>query len=237
MKPARGVFYWAVLVSFACLRVHGQDTQFLPEIDAHLTLNSSFRAYLQAKDDREGGDEEQFTFGPSIQFYLKPLVKLKQVTLFDLDDSKSRPLVLESGYRIIAAPNTPTKNRAVEAVTFQLPLVAAIHLADRNRADLDWQNGVFSWRYRNRLTLQRAVGTRSYHFIPYVAAESFYETQYQKWSSTDLYAGSLFPVGRHVQLDVYYEHENDTGKRHNRQNNYVGLVLHLFFLLTNSIYY
>jgi hypothetical protein len=227
-------FRWAGLVLFAFFAsriTYAQDTQFLPEVDAHLTLNSTFRTYLQAKDDRDGGDPVQFTFGPSIQFYLRPLLRLKQVTVFDLDDAKSRPLVLESGYRIIAKPDTPPENRALEAVTFQFPLVAGILFADRNRADLDWQNGTFTWRYRNRLTLQRTVGTHSYHFMPYLAAEPFYESQYKKWSCTDLYVGSLFPVGRHVEFDVYYEHENDTSKSPNRQNNYIGLALHLFFAL------
>jgi len=230
MAHTRQMFFrWAVLVSLTCPTAYAQDTQFLPEVDAHLTVNSDFRAYLQAKDDRDGGDPVQFTFGPSIQFYLHPLLRLKRVTAFDLDDAKSRPLVLESGYRIIAAPNTPPENRALEAVTFHFPLVAAILLADRNRADLDWKNGTFTWRYRNRLTLQRTVVAHTYHFTPYVAAEPFYESQYKKWSSTDLYAGSLFPVRRHVQFDVYYEHENNTSKSPNRQNNYLGLALHLFF--------
>jgi hypothetical protein len=85
--------FWGVLFLVG-LQAHSQDTQFLPEIDGHLTLNSHVRAYLQAKDDREGGDPQQFTFGPSIQFYLKPLTKLKKITLFDLDDAKSRPLVI-----------------------------------------------------------------------------------------------------------------------------------------------
>ena len=135
---------WTLLAWLACMAAHAQDTQFLPEVDGHLTMSSNIRAYLQAKDDREGGDPEQFTLGPSIQFYLKPLVKLKQVTLFDLDDAKSRPMVLESGYRLSTAPDTPVDNRALEAVTFHLPLFAGALLSDRNRADLDWQNGSFS---------------------------------------------------------------------------------------------
>ena len=210
-----------------------QNTQFLPEIDAHLTLNSYFRVYLQAKDDREGGDPEQSTFGPSIQFYLKPLLKLKRVTLFDLDDSKSRPLVFESGYRIINAPNTPPDNRALEAVTFHFPLVGGILLADRNRTDLDWKNGVFTWRYRNKLTLQRTFSIYSYHLSPYIAAEPFYKSQDQKWSTTDLYAGCLLPVGKHLQFSPYFEFENDTSKKPNRQQHYVGLALHLYFSVTN----
>ena len=79
-----------VLLCFACRPTRAQDPQFLPEVDVHLKLNSSFRAYLEAKDDRDGGDPHQFGIGPSIQLYLKPLIKLKEVTKFDLDDTKSR---------------------------------------------------------------------------------------------------------------------------------------------------
>ena len=55
---------WAVLVGLACTLSSAQDTQFLPEITQHFKLNSNFRLLVQAKDDREGGDPEQFTFGP-----------------------------------------------------------------------------------------------------------------------------------------------------------------------------
>jgi hypothetical protein len=227
---------WIVVLTWIlCLAARAQDAQFLPEIDGHLTLNSSFRVYVQAKDDREGGDPQQFTFGPSVQFYRKPLVRLKHVSAFDLDNAKSRPLVLESGYRIITAPDTAAKNRAVEAVIFHFPLRPRALLIDKNRADLDWQSGKFTWRYRNKLTLQRTFAIHSFHFIPYLAAEPFYESQYSKWSTTDLYAGSLFPVGKHAQFDCYYEHENDTGKHPNRQEEFVGLALHLYFSMEQNL--
>jgi len=225
---------WTVLVCFGCLLAHAQDTQFLPEVDAYYRFNPRVRAYLQANDDRAGGDPQQFTFGPSIQLSLKPLIRLRRVTTFDLDDSKSRTLVAETGYRIITAPNTPDTNRAEEALTSHLPLMAGILLSDRNRADLEWQNGVFNWRYRNKLTLQRTLPVSSYHLIPYVAAEPFYESQYNKWSTTDLYAGCLFPVGRHIQFESYYEHENNTGKHPNKRNNFFGLVLYLYFSAERS---
>lgn len=64
--------------------------------------------------------------GPSLQVYLKPLIKLKRVMVVDLDDAKSRPLVSESGYRIISASNTPSENRAIEAVTSHLPLTGRL---------------------------------------------------------------------------------------------------------------
>ncbi len=226
---ARGAAF--LLLSVAALPVVAQktETQFLPEIDAHYELNSNARLFVQAKDDRDGGDPEQFTLGPSILFYRKPLMRLKRVLVFDLDTTKSRPLVFESGYRAITATDTDVKNRMVEAATFHYPLVNRLLLTDRNRFDLDWQSGNFGWRYRNKLTLEREFGVRSLHFSPYAAAEAFYESQYGKWASTDLYAGSAFPIGKHADLNLYYEHENDTGKNPNRQKHYVGSQLQVYF--------
>jgi len=208
-----------------------QSTQFLPEIDAHLTVNSYFRTYLQAEDDRDAGTSSQFSIGPSAQFYLKPLLKLKKITSLDLDDAKPRPVVLELGYRYLTAPNVAPTNRLQPALTFHLPLTAGLLLSDRNRADLDWKSGGFTWRYRNKLTLERGLAVHSYHFIPYVAVEPYYVDKYHKWSTTDLYAGGLFPVGKHVQFDAYYEHENNTGKKPNQSKNDIGLTLNLYFAL------
>ena len=228
--------FWssALLLCLVGSPARAQESQLLPEVDAHLTINSTFRAYLQAKDDREGGDPEQFTFGPSLQLFLKPLLKLKEVKTFDLDDSKSRFLVLETGYRFITAPDAPSETRLIEAATSNFPLKAGFFLSDRNRFDLDWKNNVFSWRYRNKLTLERTFAVHSYHFIPYLAAEPFYESQYSKWSTTSLYIGSLFPVGKHVQFNLYFEHDNNTGKHPNQQINSVGLVLNLYFSLAGK---
>jgi hypothetical protein len=220
--------------SFACVPLQAQEDQFLPEIDAYLKVNPMVRAYFQAKDDREGGDPAQATIGPSVQFYLKPLLKLKRIAAFDLDDAKKRPLVLEIGYRYITAPDVAPKDRLLMAVTANFPTTAAILITDRNRADLDWKAGTFYWRYRNKLTVERTFAVHSYHLIPYVAAEPFYESQYGKWSTTSLYAGCFLPVGKHVQLSPYYEHDNNTGKHPNEQVNSAGLQLNLYFSMVTE---
>jgi len=211
--------------------VLAQSFQFVPETDIHLKLNSFTRTYLEAKDDRDEGASDQFSIGPSLQFYVKPLLKLKNITSFDLDDSKPRTLVFETGYRNVTAPNALPINRMETVLTLRSPLKAGFLISDRNRADLDWTSETFTWRYRNKLTIERTVAVHSYHFIPYVAAEPYYEEKYHKWSTTDLYAGSLFPVGKYVQFNAHYEHENNTGKRPNQQNNDFGFALNLFFSL------
>jgi hypothetical protein len=218
----------------ACASGAAQTVQFLPEVDTYLKLNSMFRVYNEVKDDRDGGDSTQITSGPSIQLYVKPILKLKRINTFDLDDSKQRALVLEAGYRYITAPNEPLDNRLLLAATSHFPMKAAFLLTDRNRFDLDWKGGVFNWRYRNKVTLERTFAIHSYHPIPYVAFEPYYTGQYEKWSTTTEYAGCLLPIGKYVELNPYYEHENDTGKHPNKQENFVGLAVYFYFSIEKT---
>src|SRR5664280_202615 len=189
MRRTHKIFWrWAFFVCFACLPAFAQqNVQFLPEVDTYLKLNSMFRVYVEAKDDQDGGDSALAGIGASLQLYLKPLAKLKTMRAFDLDDTKARFIVLESGYRYIGEPNTPTENRMIAAATFNFPMKAGFSISDRNRADLDWRNGNFTWRYRNKLTVERTVTIRSFHHTPYGAVEPFYESQFSKWSTTALY--------------------------------------------------
>jgi len=223
----------AVLFPFVVLVTHrqtrAQTFQFLPEVDAYYRIQPDIRFNFQAKETREAGNPTQAEIGPSFDFFLKPLLRLKDVTVFDLDDSKSRPLQLSIGYRYVPSPDKPTVQRGVLAATSHFPLMARILLTDRNRADLDWSQGHFTWRYRNRVTLERRVKIRSYHPAPYVSSEFFYQSQYHKFSTTELYAGCLFPAGKHAEFDSYYDHQNITGKRPNQQLNQLGLVLNLYF--------
>jgi hypothetical protein len=219
----------ALLVWVLELRVHAQIEQLLPEIDLYYKLNRDVRVSFQAKETREGGDPTQAEFGPSVEFYLKPLLKLKDITLFDLDDSKSRPLILSVGYRFLPSPGSPPKNRMEPVATFHFPMKARLLLSDRNRADLDWKSGNFSWRYRNRLQIEKRFAIHSYHPAPYASVEVFYQSQYGKWSDTAIYAGCLFPISKHFEFNPYYEHQNNTGKSPNQHLNQLGLMLNVHF--------
>jgi hypothetical protein len=205
-----------------------QIDEFLPEVDAYYKLDPDIRLDFQAKQTREAGDPTQAEIGPSIDFFMKPLLRLKDVTVFDLDESKGRPLVLSAGFRYVPSGDKPTVYRIELEATPHLPLFAKILLTDRNRADLDWSSSPFVWRYRNRLDLERSFAIRSYHLSPYIAAEAFYQSQYHKWSTTALYVGCLFPMGKHFELDPYYEHQNFTGKHPNVQYDQLGLILNIF---------
>jgi hypothetical protein len=84
MNCVRGQWLMAIpLFLLVCLPAGGQTstTEFLPEIDANFRLNSNERLIFQAKQTREGGAPTQAEVGPTVEFYLKPLLKLKNVTL------------------------------------------------------------------------------------------------------------------------------------------------------------
>jgi hypothetical protein len=222
-------FSAVLFVPLMGLRASAQIDQFLPEIDVHYKVSRDVRVTFQAKETREGGDPTQAEIGPSIAFYLKPLVRLERVTVFDLNDEKSRPLVLSIGYRYLPSPDSPSVNRMEPVATFHFPIKEEFLLTDRNRADLDWKTANFSWRYRNRLQIEKRLAIFSYHPAPYASVEFFYESQYKKWSDTAIYAGCLFPLGKHLEFDPYYEHQNNTGKKPNQQLNQLGVVLSLYF--------
>jgi hypothetical protein len=225
----RATILLVTLFLLPCGSALAQSSQFLPEEDASSTIQPNIRFVFQAKQTREAGDPTQAEIGPSFDFSLKPLIRLKYISTFDLDDTKSRPLQLSVGFRYVPSPDKPHTERMILAATFHFPVVARILLSDRNREDLDWSQNQFTWRYRNRVTLERRVRIGSYHPAPYLSAEFFYQSQYQKWSTTALYAGCLFPVRKHLELDSYYEHQNITGKRPNQQLNQFGLILSLSF--------
>ena len=217
------------LLLLTCGRASGQTFQFLPEVDVFYRVQSDIRFNFQAKETREAGDPTQAEIGPGFDSFLKPLAPLRRITAFDLDESKSRPLQLSAGFRYVPSPDKPHTERLIVAATPRLPLVWSILLSDRNRMDLDWSQNQFTWRYRNRLTLERRLAVRSYHPGPYVSAEVFYASQYQKWNTTALYAGCLLPLSKHFQLDPYYEHQNITSKKPNQQLNQFGLILYMYF--------
>jgi hypothetical protein len=223
-----GVWAAGMLLGCVCAAARAQNPGFLPEVDVDYALNSKARIKLQAKEDREGGDPKQATIGPSLLLYRKPLLRLKRIPIFDVDNTKSRLFVVESGYRVISAPNLPVTNRLIEAVTFHFPLLNEFLVTNRVRFDFDWQNGAFTWRFRDKAEVEKTLRIHSYHFAPYVAAEPFYRSKYGKWATTDLYAGVEFPLGKRAEFDSYYEHENDTGPSPNRQKTYIGAQLQIY---------
>jgi hypothetical protein len=220
---------FGVLLALTSLPAEAQTFQTWPEIETYVKLNSQFRLYFEASQTKEDGQSTSAEIGPNLDIFVKPLFKLKRIGIFELDKSKEHLLFLRVGYRYLPSTNTPTEQRGVLEATPRYPLKFDFLLSDRNRADLRFINGKFSWRYRNRLTVERTVSIRSYHFSPFVRAEAYYDSNYEKWSRTSEDIGATFPIRKHTEFEIYYEHQNDTSHSPNRQTNALGISLKLYF--------
>ena len=216
------------MLTILALPVSAQ-TQAWPELDTYVTLNSAMRVSFYAAATRENRIGTSAEVGPNIDFFFKPLVKLQRITIFELDQSKGKLVMLRFGYRYMPSTGGPTEHRGMVEATVRYPLVRGVLLADRNRLDLRSIDGELAWRYRNRISAERTVSIRSYHFTPYLRAEAYYDGNFHKWSRTAETAGCIFPFRKRYEVEPYYEHQNETGTSPNRQVNALGLVLSLYF--------
>src|SRR5271170_7621223 len=121
---------WVLLVPLAFLPVHSQDVQFLPDVEVNYKFYSGLRVTFGV--DHDIGNPQQYELSPSIQFHLKPLIRLRKVTEFDLDDSKSRFLVAQIGFQYLIPPgHAATTNRLPAMVTSNYPLSGGLLISDR----------------------------------------------------------------------------------------------------------
>jgi hypothetical protein len=219
-----------LLILFAALPARSQQTvQFWPEIDTYFKLDPKFRLSFIATTTQEAGSTVGSEFGVNLDIFVKPLFKLKRFTVFQLDESKSRLLTFRAGYHYLPSPDGSNESRVLVEATPRFPLNAGILVSDRSRVDLRLVSGNFSWRYRNRLTVERTFGIRSYHLSPYLQAEAYYDSTPEKWSRTTEDLGCIFPIRRRAEIEPYYQHMNDTSKSPNRQTHGIGLRLRLYF--------
>src|SRR5271165_3314692 len=148
-ERSAGARAWLIAAAIAflwCVPAVAQTVQTLPELDTYLELNSSTQIWFQAKETREGGVPTQAEIGPSLDYYINSLPKLVEIATLDQNRSKTSLLVLSFGYRYLPQANdAPATNRLEPVATLQVPFTT-FEISDRNRFDLDWEVGAFTWR-------------------------------------------------------------------------------------------
>lgn len=220
-----------VVLLLAARCAGAQDQTFVwPEVDTFVKLSPRTRLVLIASlsndQDTQQWDGE---FGPNVDVFVRPFLRPK---FRDLDPAKSRLLSFRLGYRYLIGfgSDAPSENRIVTEATPRAKLPWSLLLSDRNR--FDWRfvsDKPFSWRYRNRLTLERNFSIRKYEFSPYVRAELFYDSRTDKIAKNVYTFGSAFPMTKRSEFDMYYEDQRDSSSEPNSHARGVGLKLNLFF--------
>ena len=204
-----------------------------PEIDVYINVKPKVRLYLigavsKAVEDGDfrnaKGYEEQFGV--------------------HIDYIPNEHVILRTGYRFgksLGETTEPYKeHRLVTEQTLRKLLPGDLLLSDRNRQDFRFINGDFSFRYRNRVTIEREVHLFKKRTItPYVSGEIFYDSRYSIWNRNRLAVGvqtslrhgtplrMLLPK-RQVILDLYFLRQNDS-RAETPHVNGVGAALTFYF--------
>ena len=205
-----------------------QTVQLWPEVSAFIKMTDSTRLYLLATTVKEDSETTSGEFGPNLDIYVRPIGTRKYWAGFRLDESKNRKLLVRIGYRYLHnAGDDPEENRGVLEVTPRFPLVRGVLVSNRNRIDFRFIEGEYSWRYRNRLSLEREVSIGRLRVNPYARAEAFYDSRVHAWSRTEFVAGASFP-GNWWELEGYYDYQHDTGSGFSRNVHAIGAVLNIY---------
>lgn len=189
--------------------------QLWPEIDVYINVKPKVRIFLMgtlSKAVEDGEPRNAQTFEAQIGAHV--------------DYIPNQHLVLRAGYRFgtsVGETEAPIKEqRFLTEQTLRRMLPGNLRLSDRNREDFRFINGDFSFRYRNRVTLEREFPLFQERTItPYVSEEVFYDTRYQTWNRNRLTVGmqtTLKPgplqrmlLPKHqIILDIYYAWQNDS---------------------------
>ena len=145
----------------------GTRNEFWPEIDVYVNVKPKVRIYLigtVSKSVEDGEIRNAQSFEAQIGAHV--------------DYIPNDHIILRVGYRFgtsVGETDSPYKeHRILTEQTLRKLLPGDLLLSDRNREDFRFVNGDFSFRYRNRVTIEREVHLfKGRTITPYASAEIF----------------------------------------------------------------
>jgi hypothetical protein len=220
-----------VLVAVFASTAQAQTKEVWPEISTFVKLTDQMRLYFLATKVEESGESTGSEYGPNFDIYLKPVrSNKKHWGGFRLDESKNRLLHVRVGYRYLPSfGGAPDENRGVLEFTARYPLVRGVLVSSRNRFDLRFIDHEYSWRFRNRLSIEKELSIGRLRMNPYLRGEIYYDSQFHEWSRTEAIVGAAFPINRRWETEAYFDVQNNTGKSPSTQIYALGLVLNIYF--------
>ena len=187
--------------------------EFWPEVDVYVNLTSKLRLFVLGTVSKSVEDGELLRGNTSeAQFGIH------------LDYIRNKHLTIRTGYRFgtsIGDDDQFKEHRLLSEQVLRKETRWGLAISDRNREDFRFLNGDFSFRYRNRVTVEREFQVRNRAFIPYASAEAFFDTRYNVWNKFRFAMGaqielrpgpfSKIPLPKHQPiLDIYYARQHDT---------------------------
>ena len=201
--PGRAVtLLSAILVLLPCRAIAQTSYEIWPEVDLSLRLSPSARAIVFGSMNRARDTKfTQGTLGAQVEFNV------------------SKHLLMRPGFWYTASLGHTTdpyrEQRMLLDATLHSPLKAKFRIGDRNRGELRHIDGEWSWRYRNRLRLERPASITlkrlriERELLPYLSGEAMYDSRYHRLNRKELTLGCAIFFGRESTLDLYVVRQMD----------------------------
>jgi hypothetical protein len=193
--------------------------EFWPSVEVYINVKPKVRLYLVGTVSKAIEDGELF----NAQSYEAQIGA-------HIDYIPNDHLILRAGYRYGRAVGDNDdgfrENRLLGDQILRKLLPGDLLLTDRNREEFRFITGDFSFRYRNRVTIEREFQfdlplLRGRTITPYVSGEIFYDTRFSVWNRNRYAVGvvqslrrgpilrKLLPK-RGINLDIYLMRQNDS---------------------------
>ena len=177
LKHAASLWILLALHNLNGIGVAGQTPDTGWEVRPKLTDNIDLLARTRLQTWVELQHGVNFSFqrwrsGGIIIRRLKPILKQHR---HDIDEDYEHYLVFGGGYEYLhTVQNGSTKieNRIIAQATPRI-LFAGFLLSDRNRGEFRWVNGIYDFRYRNKVEVMNHLQRGVFRFTPYVSGELY----------------------------------------------------------------
>lgn len=192
-------------------------SEFWPEVDGWIRLGGQTRLFLLATGSTvRDYSYSEGTVGAHLDVRLKRrAVHLKRSLTENIEDDRLSRFSTRVGYRygrsLDDEGQSYEEHRGIAELTGRWKLPLQLLMNDRNRGDFRWLQGVYSFRYRNRVTLEHETTIGSYAFTPYGSAEIFFDSRYDyDLTRNRIILGVQTPFSSHLMLDTSFARQNDT---------------------------
>lgn len=193
--------------------------EFWPSVEVYINVKPKVRLYLMGTVSKAIEDGELF----NAQRYEAQIGA-------HVDYIPNEQIILRAGYRYGRAigdnDNGFREHRLLSEQILRKLLPADLLLTDRNREDFRFINRDFSFRYRNRVTIEREFQFNVPLFkrrtvTPYLSGEIGYDTRFSIWNRNRYAVGVVQSLRRGpilrkvlpkrgINLDLYLMRQNDS---------------------------
>jgi len=192
--------------------------EFWPELDAYLKTSARTRLFLLASMAHAGEtyndpgvtSYQDSEFGIHLDVTLTPIFR---PALMAADWERDRYLWMRIGYSrsgtLRDSSDCYVENRGIFELHSRFPLPSAKWIFARFRWDARDVEGQHSDRYRVRLGAEREVTWFERVAVPYVTAETYYDTRYGQWSRQQYKVGVEIAIDDRWRIEPYLVRQND----------------------------